>query len=263
MKFFKLTSCLLFAVMGCAVFADYVLDFRAATTPEKMQEVLAAYEAALPTLTKGDKIRYSGLKMVYYFRTAENPTYMEGQKIYIESIKALGVEKEGMESGFLFGIVHPWWTGKKNVALMEEALSWLKTQDELSPDQWVEAGRIMAFGLGRHAEAVQYFENAGSLGYNDLILVYIELGNAEKAIEVYYKAVTEESLNANDAAVNFQKVWPLQVRAFKSEQERSAAKFQLQKLVDLYNNKLYTDTKVKPENSPWRAVITLWAANSK
>lgn len=85
----------------------------------------------------------------------------------------------------------------------------------------------------------------------------------DKAVEVYYKAVEAEGMSAADAAAQFQIIWPLQVKSFKNAEDRAAAKFRLQTLVDQYNNKLYTDTSVKPENSPWRAALTLWTANAK
>jgi tetratricopeptide (TPR) repeat protein len=263
MKTLKLITCLLFTFIGCVGFAGYTEDFRMADSPENMQAVLTRWEAELPNMTKEEKVKFSGMKMLYYFRTTENPTYAAGRQIYMEQIKKLGVEKEGMESSFLLGPVHPWWCAKKNVALMEEALAYVETLDKVTATQWAEAGRILAFALDRRTEAIEYFESAGPNGYKELIRVYKELGNADKAVETYYKAVESEGMSAKDAAAQFQVIWPLQVKSFKNAEDRAAAKFRLQTLVDQYTNKLYTDTSVKPENSPWRAALTLWTANAK
>lgn len=263
MKLIKLVTCFLFMFIGCVGFAAYTEEFRTAQGPEAMQAVLTKWEAELPNMTKEEKVKFSGMKMLYYFRTTENPTYAAGRQIYMEQIKKLGVEKEGMESSYLFGPVHPWWGTKKNVALMEEALAYVETLDNVTPSQWTEAGRILAFALDRKTESIECFEKAGPNGYKELIRVYKELGNTDKAVEAYYKAVESEGMSAKDAAAQFQVIWPLQVKSFKNAEDRAAAKFRLQTLVDQYTNKLYTDTSVKPENSPWRAALTLWTANAK
>lgn len=258
----KLLLCFLFLMFGATLFADIAMDARDAGTPEKTAEVLAKFEATIDSASKWDKVKFSGMKMVYYFRSTENATYAAGRQIYLDSIKKLGVEKEGLESSFLFGPVHPWWNATKNVAVVEEAIAYAKTI-ELSGSQKTELGRILAFGMNRKAEAIPYFEQAGSLGYNDLIRVHLEMGNTDKAVEVYYTGLDAGDMDPLTAANNFQKVWSAQVKTFKTEEARTAAKFRLQKLVDQYTGKMYEDTKVTPDKSPWRKALTLWAASSK
>lgn len=258
----KLLLCFLFLMFGATLFADIAMDARDAGTPEKTAEVLAKFEATIDSASKWDKVKFSGMKMVYYFRSTENATYAAGRQIYLDSIKKLGVEKEGLESSFLFGPVHPWWHATKNVAVVEEAIAYAKTI-ELSGSQKTELGRILAFGMNRKAEAIPYFEQAGSLGYNDLIRVHLEMGNTDKAVEVYYTGLDAGDMDPLTAANNFQKVWSAQVKTFKTEEARTAAKFRLQKLVDQYTGKMYEDTKVTPDKSPWRKALTLWAASSK
>lgn len=258
----KLLLCFLFLMFGATLFADIAMDVRDAGTPEKTAEVLAKLETTIDSASKWDKVKFSGMKMVYYFRSTENATYAAGRQIYLDSIKKLGVEKEGLESSFLFGPVHPWWHATKNVAVVEEAIAYAKTI-ELSGSQKTELGRILAFGMNRKAEAIPYFEQAGSLGYNDLIRVHLEMGNTDKAVEVYYTGLDAGDMDPLTAANNFQKVWSAQVKTFKTEEARTAAKFRLQKLVDQYTGKMYEDTKVTPDKSPWRKALTLWAASSK
>ena len=258
----KLLLCFLFLMFGATLFADIAMDVRDAGTPEKTAEVLAKLETTIDSASKWDKVKFSGMKMVYYFRSTENATYAAGRQIYLDSIKKLGVEKEGLESSFLFGPVHPWWHATKNVAVVEEAIAYAKTI-ELSGSQKTELGRILAFGMNRKAEAIPYFEQAGSLGYNDLIRVHLEMGNTDKAVEVYYTGLDAGDMDPLTAANNFQKVWSAQVKTFKTEEARTAAKFRLQKLVDQYTGKMYEDTKVTPDKSPWRKALTLWAACSK
>lgn len=258
----KLSLCFLFLMFGTAVFADIATDVREAATPEKTAEVLAKFETTLNTASKWDKVKFSGMKMVYYFRSTQGATYAAARQIYLDSIKQLGVKKEGLESVFLFSAVHPWWNANKDVAVMEEALQYAETI-ELSNQQRTELGRMLAFGMNRKLDAVPYFEKSGANGYNDLIRVYSEIGNKTKMIETYYAGLDAGDMDPLTAANNFQQVWAAQIDTFRSEEDRTSAKFKLQKLIDKYTGKLYEDTTTTPDKSPWRKVLVLWTASSK
>lgn len=264
MKFaVKLFLFCMFLFVFCTMsFADIATDAREAVTPEKTAEVLTKFEAEVVSAAKWDKVKFAGMKMVYYFRSTQNATYAGARQIYLDTIKQLGVEKEGLESAFLFSAVHPWWNANKNVAVMEEALAYGKTI-ELSPQQSAELGRMLAFGMNRKDDAIPYFKKAGANAYGDLLRVYTELGKSDELIVTYYAGLEAGDMDPVTAANCFQKVWAAQVKSFKTEEDRSAAKFRLQKLVDEYTGKMYEDAKVTPDKSPWRKALTLWAANSK
>lgn len=114
-----------------------------------------------------------------------------------------------------------------------------------------------------YTKGIAAFEKSGSYGQGDMIHCYLEMNEPTKAIDMYYKLAEDDVIYPTTAEQCFAKVWSAQVKGFKSATERDEAKFRLSKLVDQYTNKLYSDSKVKPENSPWRKVITLWAASSK
>lgn len=248
---------------GTMVFATDLLTIRDAKASD-VNALMATWTTELGSADTTNKIEYCAAQGFVYIRANENATYAEARAKVLAKAKELGIEKEVTASTYMYGIVHPWWVGETRTALVQEALVYAEANPPVDGSSiYVELGRLYAFVMKDYTKGISAFEKCGKRVQEDMIDCYFEMNEPTKAIDTYYKLAEDGDIYPSTAEKRFDKVWSAQVRGFKSATERDEAKFRLSKLVDQYTNKLYSDSNVKPENSPWRKVITLWTASSK
>lgn len=264
MKFVKFSlTVVLTLISGSFAFAINMRDIRDANKAD-VDALMATWTTELVSANTSNKAEYCAAHGFIYIRANKNATYAEALAKVQAKAKELGIEKETLASSYVFGIVHPWWVGETRTALVQEALDYAEANPPTDgAGAYAELGRLYAFVMKDYTKGIAAFEKCGIYGQSDMIRCYFDMGNSAKAIETYYKLAEDGVIYPTTADECFAKVWSAQVKGFKSAAERDEAKFRLSKLVDQYTNKLYSDSKVKPENSPWRKVITLWAASSK
>lgn len=248
---------------GTMVFATNLHDIRDAKVSD-MDALMATWTTELGSANTMNKLEYCAAQGFVYIRANKNATFAEACAKVLAKAKELGVENEIVNYTYLYCIVHPWWLGETRAPLVKEALAYAESNPPANgATAYIELGRLYAFVMKDYANGIVAFEKCGVSAQGDIIHCYLDMENSSKAIETYYKFAEDGAIYPDVAARYFSKVWSAQVKGFKSAAERDEAKFRLSKLVDQYTNRLYSDSKVKPENSPWRQVIVLWTASSK
>jgi len=261
MKLTKLFLALTLTLITGVTFATTLRDVRDAKVSD-MAAVVSTWTNELGTATVMDKIEYSAAQGLVYLRSNENATFAEARSKVMAKAKELGIEKEMAASSYMYGIVHPWWVGETRPALLQETLAYAEANPPADgAGAYAEIGRIYAFVLKDYVKGLAAFQKGNF--QSDTLRCYMEIGDTANAVKYYYELAESGKISAGAAAEYFPTVWAAQAKGFKTAEERDAAKFRLSKLVDQYTSKLYSDANVKPENSPWRKVITLWTASSK